>query len=90
MLIGISSTSFAYEAATPVGSEPKPIAVEEVISDKKIQQRLSDILVAVGSSERLGEDRRVRGDCSEGDFALNLNHRFFGQSRSYAEQLSLQ
>lgn len=53
MLIGISSTSFAYEAATPVGSEPKPIAVEEVISDKKIQQRLSDILVAVGSYEQV-------------------------------------
>lgn len=51
--MGLSSTSLANEAVAPVGSEPKPIAVEEVISDKKIQQRLSDILVAVGSYEQV-------------------------------------
>lgn len=53
ILIGLSSISFAYEAVPPVGSEPKPIAVEELISDRKIQQRLSDILVAVGSYEQV-------------------------------------
>lgn len=51
--IGLTSTTFANETPAPVVMEPKEIAVEEVISDKKIQQRLSDILATVGSYEQV-------------------------------------
>lgn len=53
ILVGLSSATVAEESLAPAGAEPKPIAVEEVISDKKIQQRLSDILAAVGTYEQV-------------------------------------
>jgi small conductance mechanosensitive channel len=49
---GISSLTFAKENLASASSEPKSIAVEEVVSDKKIQQRLTDILAAVGTYEQ--------------------------------------
>jgi small conductance mechanosensitive channel len=51
--IVLSSSSFANESLPKVAPELKPIAVEEIISDKKIQQRLSAILAAVGSYEQV-------------------------------------
>lgn len=49
----ISGAGVAREAMTPPGPDPKSIAVVEVISDKKIQQRLSDILLALGPYEQV-------------------------------------
>jgi small conductance mechanosensitive channel len=48
-----SSISLADNSSVPVVAEPKSIAVEEIISDKKIQQRLTDILSAVGSYDQV-------------------------------------
>ncbi len=56
MILGISISSFAEEPRSKAGAEEaetKSIAVEEVIADKKIEQRLSDILAAVGSYEQV-------------------------------------
>jgi len=47
------SVALAEEPPSPADSDPQPIAVEEVISDKKIQRRLADILAAVGSYEEV-------------------------------------
>lgn len=47
------SLGVAIEPASPLESKPPSIAVEEVISDRKIQQRLSAILAAVGSYEQV-------------------------------------
>ncbi len=49
----LSAISFGDEVLGAKGVEPKSIAVEEVISDKKIQKRLSDILIAVGSYQQV-------------------------------------
>lgn len=51
ILLVHSSISFAINSANTDSLDPKSIAVQEIISDKKIQKRLSDILNAVGSYE---------------------------------------
>ncbi len=53
ILFGLTSLSYGQEHPAPANSESKQIAVEDVISDKKIQERLSDILAAVGSFENV-------------------------------------
>ena len=53
VLVGLVSVSYADESPAPASSEAKQIAVEDVVSDKKIQKRLSDILTAVGSYEEV-------------------------------------
>lgn len=49
--IALSSTSYGIESPNNLGTEPTPISVDVVISDKKIQQRLKEILTALGSYE---------------------------------------
>jgi small conductance mechanosensitive channel len=53
IFLGFSSTTFAEEPIAVGSSELKPIAVEVITSDKKIQKRLSDILTAIGSYEKV-------------------------------------
>lgn len=60
ILLGLASLAYAYgpyaygaEPLAPASFEAKQIAVEDVISDKKIQRRLSDILAAVGAYEEV-------------------------------------
>lgn len=53
ILFFLSPLSLANDSLAPVGVEPKSVAVEDVVSDRKIQRRLNDILVAVGSYEEV-------------------------------------
>lgn len=55
IICSLSNISMANAPASesPVELEPTAIAVEEVISDKKIQKRIVEILVAVGSYDQV-------------------------------------
>lgn len=52
-LVLLSSVAVADESFAPTDAKLKSIAVENVISDQKIQRRLNDILVAVGSYDQV-------------------------------------